>query len=135
MLLTPKKSKFKKFHKNRLSRLDLKSNKLRFGSIGLQSIESGVLVSKQLESARQAINRKIKRKGKIWIRVFPHFSITSKPTAVRMGKGKGPVTSWAAKIGKGSILFELDGINLNLARLAFKTGSAKLPVKTKVICL
>jgi large subunit ribosomal protein L16 len=132
MLLQPKKSKHKKVQKGKLPRLEFKANKLKFGTIGLKAAESGTISAKQIEAARQAIARKIKRKGKIWIRIFPTLPITSKPTEVRMGKGKGAVNYWAARIGGGTVLFELCGVNRNIAIAAFRTGGAKLPIKTKV---
>jgi large subunit ribosomal protein L16 len=133
MFLQPKKFKFKKFQKGKISKINHKSTKLRFGNIGLKANQSGRLTSKQLESARQAIVRKIKRKGKIWINVFPNIPITKKPTEVRMGKGKGNVDYWAAKIKIGTVLFEIAGVNLNNAKTAFKTGKAKLPIKPVII--
>lgn len=132
MLLQPKKFKYKKQQKKRLKNLNFKSNDLKFGTIGLKSIISGTINAKQIESARQAITRKIKRKGKLWIRIFPDFPITSKPLESRMGKGKGSLKHWAAKVAGGTVLFELCGINEKLAYTAFKTGGAKLPVKTLI---
>jgi large subunit ribosomal protein L16 len=132
MFLQPRRSKYKKTRKGTLPKLEFKSNKLKFGTIGLKAIESGTISARQIEAARQAINRKIKRKGKLWIRVFPDQPITAKPTEVRMGKGKGPVSHWAVKIGGGCVLFELCGVTPNIAVSAFKTGGAKLPVKTKI---
>ena len=133
MIFQPKKTKFKKTRKGKLPRHSYKSNNLQFGHIGLKVIESGLITSKQLESARQAISRKIKRDGKIWIRIFPSISVTSKPAAVRMGKGKGAVSHWVSKVGSGTIVFEICGVSHYLSKIALKTGSAKLPVKTKVI--
>ena len=133
MLLQPKKSKYKKSHKGRLKKFDYKSNRLKFGTIGLKAAESGTISSKQLESARQAITRKIKRQGKLWLRIFPNLPITKKPTEVRMGKGKGAVDYWAAKVRGGTILFEMCGVTSFAAAAAFRTGSAKLPIKTLII--
>jgi large subunit ribosomal protein L16 len=133
MLLQPKKTKYKKLKKGKIPKLNFKSNTLKFGTTGLQAIESGMITAKQLEAARQAINRNIKRKGKIWIRVFPSIPVTSKPTEVRMGKGKGSVDYWGIKVSAGTILFELCGINVFNSISAFRTGSAKLPIKTKVL--
>jgi|TARA_B110000238_G_C16009372_1_gene388127 large subunit ribosomal protein L16 len=132
MFLQPKRSKYKKVRKGTLPKLEFRSTKLQFGTIGLKAIESGTISARQIEAARQSINRKIKRKGKLWIRVFPSLPITAKPTEVRMGKGKGAVDHWAVKIGGGSVLFELCGVTTNTAIAAFKTGGAKLPVKTIV---
>lgn len=132
MFLQPKRVKFKKLRKGRLKKLDFKSNRLKFGTIGLKSLESGTISSRQIEAARQAVNRKINRKGKLWIRVFPSTPITAKPTETRMGKGKGSVAYWAAKVSGGTVLFELCGVTLGNAVSAFKTGGAKLPIKTAV---
>jgi len=132
MLLQPKKFNYKKIQKNRLSKFKFKSNKLIFGSIGLKAAESGTISAKQIEAARQAISRKLKRKGKIWIRIFPFLPITKKPAEVRMGKGKGSIKYWSIKIRGGTILFELCGIPYQNAVIAFKTGGAKLPIKTFV---
>jgi large subunit ribosomal protein L16 len=131
LLLQPKRIKYKKIKKGKLARFSYKNN-LDFGTIGLKSLESGFISARQLEAARQAIVRKIKKKGKLWIKVYPNLPITKKPTEVRMGKGKGNVSHWAAKIKGGSILFEVCGINKKTAIKAFKTGSAKLPVKTQI---
>ena len=98
----------------------------------MKTVESGTISARQIEAARQSIMRKINRKGKLWIRVFPSLPITKKPTEVRMGKGKGSVSFWAAKVIGGSVIFELCGVNLNTAISAFKTGGAKLPVRTVI---
>jgi large subunit ribosomal protein L16 len=131
-MLFPKKLKFKKVKKGKLKKYEYKSNSLKFGTIGLKAMNSGFVTAKQIEAARQAITRKIKRKGKVWVRVFPDQPITSKPTEVRMGKGKGAFSHWAAKIRGGSIIFEVCGINLKTALKAFRTGGAKLPIKTTI---
>lgn len=133
MLLQPKKTKYRKVQKGKLSKLNFRSNKLKFGNIGLKIIQSGTISSRQIEAARQAIVRKTNRKGKLWIRAFPTVPITAKPTEVRMGKGKGNVSHWSVKINAGAILFEVYGIPHNIAITAFKTGSAKLPVKTTIL--
>lgn len=132
MFLQPKKSKYKKIRKGVLPRLTYKTNKLKFGTIGLKALESGTISARQIEAARQSITRKIERKGKLWVRIFPDLPITSKPNEVRMGKGKGPVSHWGVKVGGGCILFELCGINRKVAISAFKTGGAKLPIRTTV---
>lgn len=128
----PKQTKFKKTRKGKLSKLEFKANDLKFGTIGLKAAESGIISSRQLEAARQAIVRKIKRKGKIWIKVFPDLPITSKPTGVRMGKGKGQVSHWGARVKGGTILFEICGVSTNIVLVALRTGGAKLPIKTKI---
>jgi large subunit ribosomal protein L16 len=132
MFLQPKRSKFKKIRKGTLSNLEYRSNKIQFGTIGLKAAESGTLSARQIEAARQAITRKISRKGKLWIRIFPSLPITTKPIEVRMGKGKGSVDFWAARVAGGKVLFELCGVTWNVAVAAFKTGGAKLPIKTIV---
>jgi len=128
----PKQTKYKKTKKGKLKKLEFKTNKLKFGTVGLKAAESGIINSRQIEAARQAIARKIKRKGKIWIKIFPDLPITLKPTGVRMGKGKGQVSYWGARISGGTILFEVCGVNFNSVFLALKTGGAKLPIKTKI---
>ena len=130
MFLQPKKTKYKKIRKGKLSKFEYKSNSLKFGTIGLKAAESGTITARQIEAARQAIVRKTKRKGKIWIRIFPSIPITKKPTEVRMGKGAGSTAYWAAKVKSGNVLFEICGINNLKSILAFKAGGAKLPIKT-----
>ena len=133
LLLQPKKVKFKKTRKRRQNtKFEFKANKLSFGDIGVKSLMSGTITSRQIESARQAITRKIKRRGKVWIKIFPYMPITSKPTESRMGKGKGSVSHWGAFVKKGTTLFEICGVPKNTAIEALKSGSAKLPVKTKI---
>jgi large subunit ribosomal protein L16 len=132
MLLGPKKIKYKKTKKGKLVKFEFKSNKLKFGTVGLKAAESGIINSRQIEAARQAITRKIKRKGKIWIRIFPNLPITSKPTGVRMGKGKGQFSHWGARVRGGNVLFEVCGVSLTTVFAALKTGGAKLPIKTKI---
>ena len=133
ILLQPKKTKYKKIRKGKLPKLKFNSNRLKFGIIGVKSIESGLITARQLESARQAITRKIKRKGKLWVKIFPNIPVTTKPTAVRMGKGKGGVNHWVAKISAGTILFEICGINHSTAISSLKAGCNKLSIKTKII--
>lgn len=132
MFNAPKKIKFKKIRKGKLSKLEFKANKLKFGTIGLKVIESGFINSKQLEAARQAVARKTKRKGKIWIKIFPYLSITSKPTGTRMGKGKGQISHWSSKVKGGTVIFEICGVNIDTMVASLKTGGAKLPLKTKI---
>jgi large subunit ribosomal protein L16 len=132
MLNGPRQIKFKKTKKGKLKKLEFKLNKLIFGTIGLKAAESGIISYKQLEAARQAITRKIKRKGKVWIRIFPDLPITSKPTGIRMGKGKGQLSHWGARVNGGTTLFEICGVNDIIAKAALNTGGAKLPVKTKI---
>lgn len=133
MLMQPKKIKYKKIRKGVLKKLEYKMNSLSFGTIGLKAVESGIISYKQIESSRQVIKRRLNRKGKIWIRIFPNYPITRKPIEVRMGKGKGQVSYWASKVIGGNILFEICGISKDKAVYAFAAGSSKLPIKTKII--
>ena len=134
MHLQPRSTKYRKTRKRRQNtKFEFKANKLSFGEIGLKSTVSGTITARQIEAARQSITRKIKRKGKIWIRIFPDTPITSKPTGIRMGKGKGQVSHWVAKVRGGTVLFEICGIkDPKVINTALKTGSAKLPIKTKI---
>lgn len=132
MLMQPKRTKFKKMHKGR-NRGMLFNDQIKFGTFALRSITRGRLKSCQIEAARRAITRAIKRQGKIWIRVFPDKPITEKPLEVRMGKGKGNVEYWVSLVQPGKILYEMDGVSKDLACCAFKLGAAKLPVKTVFI--
>ena len=131
-MLQPKKVKHNKLQKGTLKKLELKANYLVFGEIGLKSLTAGYISARQLEAARRAIIRKIKRKGKLWIRVFPHIPITSKPIESRMGKGKGTANHWSAKVKSGTVLFEICGVPKHYALEALKSGGYKLPLKTKV---
>ena len=132
MLNAPRRTKFRKTKKGKLVKLEFKTTDLVFGTIGLKSVESGILNSRQIEAARQSIARKTKRKAKIWIKIFPDLPITSKPTGVRMGKGKGQVSHWGARVRGGTVLFEICGANLKIVLNALKTARAKLPIKTKI---
>lgn len=134
MLLQPKKTKFKKFKKNYLSHtLETKAYKLEHGFIGLKAIESRRITSRQIESVRQCMNRDLKRKGKIWIKFFPHIPVSQTPTENRMGKGKGSIAYWCAPIKIGVVLFEITGVPFAKAKQALLKGSNKLPIKTKII--
>lgn len=119
--------------KGNLKRYKYQKHKTCMGNYCLKAVQSGLLSSKQLESARQAIIRKIKKKGKVWLRVFPHLPVTKKPNETRMGKGKGVVQYWVARVRGGNIIFDLAGISHKLARSAFKTGSSKLPITIRLI--
>lgn len=132
-MLQPKQTKFRKQHKMRNRNFALRGNKLNFGDFGLQSISRGRITSRQIESARRAISRYIKRDGKVWIRIFPDKPITQKPLEVRMGKGKGNVEFWVAQIKPGRVLYEIKGIDQTIAYSALSKASAKLPVLTVVI--
>uniref|UniRef100_UPI003001A60E ribosomal protein L16 n=1 Tax=Cocconeiopsis kantsiensis TaxID=3082010 RepID=UPI003001A60E len=135
MKIQPNNVKYKKFKKGTLKKIEFKSTKLTFGKIGLKACESGIVKTKQIEAARQAITRKIKRKGKLWIKIFPYLNVTSKSTGVRMGKGKGQVSYWIAKVTKGNIIFELCGPGITLSKAALQLGKYKLPIKTKIVTL
>jgi len=132
MFTGPKRIKFKKTKKGKLVKFEFKTNKLVFGNIGLKAAESGILNPRQIEAARQSISRTTKRKAKIWIRIFPDLPVTAKPTGIRMGKGKGPLSHWGARVRGGTVLFELCGMNLRNITKALKTAGAKLPIKTKI---
>ena len=129
-MLQPKRTKFRKVHKGRNRGLAQSGNKVSFGEFGLKCVDRGRITARQIEAARRAMTRHIKRGGKIWIRVFPDKPITTKPLEVRMGKGKGNVDYWVALVQPGSILYEMEGVTEELAREAFKLAAAKLPVKT-----
>jgi len=130
-MLQPKRTKFRKAHKNRNTGLAHRGSKVSFGEFGLKSVERGRMTARQIEASRRAITRHVKRGGKVWIRVFPDKPITKKPLEVRMGKGKGSVEFWVAQIKPGTMLFEIQGVTKELAQEAFALASAKLPFKTK----
>ena len=132
MFLQPKKTKYRKVKKGKLKKLEFKSNTLKFGELGLKTKNAGIITARQIESARRTIARKIKRKGKIWIRIFPDLPITAKPAESRMGKGKGSVSHWAARVNGGTTLFEICGVPRHIAVDALNSGSHKLPVNTKI---
>jgi large subunit ribosomal protein L16 len=132
-MLQPKRTKFRKMHKGRNRGLALRGSKVSFGEFGLKATGRGRLTARQIEAARRAISRHIKRGGKIWIRVFPDKPITQKPLEVRMGKGKGNVEYWVALIQPGKILYEMEGVDENIAREAFALASAKLPISTTFV--
>ena len=132
-MLSPKKTKFRKAHKGRIHGNAKGGTVLNFGSFGMKALQPNRITARQIEAARRAITRHIKRQGRVWIRVFPDVPVSKKPTEVRMGKGKGTPEFWACKIKPGRVMFELDGVPENLAREAFDLASAKLPLKTKFI--
>ena len=129
-MLQPKRTKFRKQHKGRNTGIATRGSSVSFGEYGLKSTSRGRLTARQIEAARRAITRHVKRGGKLWIRVFPDKPITKKPLEVRMGKGKGSVEYWVAQIKPGTMLYEIQGVSEELAREAFNLASAKLPVKT-----
>jgi large subunit ribosomal protein L16 len=132
-MLMPKKTKYRKQQKGRMRGVASRGNTLNFGDFGLQASQCGWLSSRQIEAARIAMTRFIKRSGRIWIRVFPDKPITKKPLETRMGKGKGPPEDWVAVVRPGLILYEMEGIPEDRAREAFRLASHKLPIATKFI--
>ena len=129
-MLQPKRTKFRKVHKGRNTGLATTANKVSFGEYGLKSVDFGRLTARQIEAARRCISRKMKRVGKVYIRVFPDKPITQKPLEVRMGNGKGSVEYWVAQIQPGRMIYEVEGISEELAREAFALAADKLPFKT-----
>ncbi|QJB58168.1 50S ribosomal protein L16 [Pseudodesulfovibrio sp. zrk46] len=132
-MLAPKRVKFRKRQKGRLRGKAQRGNSVSFGEIGLKALEHGKITSQQIESARVAIMRHIKRGGKVWIRIFPDFPVTSKPAEVRMGKGKGAPEGWVAPVKPGRIMYEVKGVDIELAKEALKRASYKLPIKTAIV--
>jgi large subunit ribosomal protein L16 len=132
-MLQPKRTKFRKVQKGRNRGLAQVGNKVSFGEFGLKAVERGRITSRQIEAARRAMTRHVKRGGKIWIRVFPDKPITEKPLEVRQGKGKGNVEYWVAQIQPGRMLYEMQGVTEEIAREAFRLASAKLPLKTTFV--
>lgn len=129
-MLQPKRTKFRKQSKGRNRGLASNGNKVSFGEFGLKAITRGRITARQIEAARRTITRKVKRGGKVWIRIFPDKPITTKPLEVRQGKGKGNVEYWVSVVQPGKVLYEIEGVPEQLARDAFKLAAAKLPVKT-----
>ncbi|HHO81894.1 MAG TPA: 50S ribosomal protein L16 [Halothiobacillus sp.] len=132
-MLLPKRTKYRKQFKGKNRGVANTGNKVSFGEFGLKALERGNITSRQIESARRAISRHVKRGGKIWIRIFPDVPITQKPLEVRMGKGKGSVEHWVCKVQPGKILYEIEGVSEEVAREAFSLAAAKLPVKTTFV--
>ena len=132
-MLQPKRTKFRKQFKGRIKGVAKGGTDLNFGSHGLKAMAPERITSRQIEATRRAITRAMKRQGRVWIRIFPDVPVTKKPTEVRMGKGKGSVEFWAAKVKPGRIMFELDGVTDEVAREALALGAAKLPIKTRII--
>ncbi len=132
-MLQPKRTKFRKAHKGRNRGLAQVGNSVSFGEFGLKALTRGRVTARQIESARRAMTRHVKRGGKIWIRIFPDTPITKKPVEVRMGKGKGNVEFWVAKIVPGKVLYEMEGVDEETARQAFKLAAAKLPIQTMFV--
>jgi large subunit ribosomal protein L16 len=132
-MLQPKRTKFRKAHKGRIHGVAKGGVELAFGQFGLKAQEPERVTARQIEAARRAITREMKRQGRVWIRIFPDLPVSKKPTEVRMGKGKGSVEYWAARVKPGRILFEIDGVPEDTAREALRLGAMKLPITTRVI--
>ena len=132
-MLQPKRTKFRKAHKGRIHGNAKGGTSLTFGQYGLKALEPDRINARQIEAARRAITRHMKRAGRVWIRIFPDLPISSKPTEVRMGKGKGSPEYWAARVAPGRVMFEIDGVSEPIAREALRLGAMKLSVKTKFI--
>jgi len=133
MALMPKRSKYRKAHRGRLRGVATRGNRVSFGEYGLQSLDYGWITGRQIEAGRIAANRAAEGQAKIWIRVFPHKPISSKPAETRMGKGKGEVDYWAAAVKPGTVLFELGGVNEEKAKIALKRVAHKMPIKVRMI--
>jgi len=132
-MLQPKRTKYRKKQKGRLKGLAHRGSRVDFGSFGLKSLEGGRITNRQIEAARIALTRNMKREGKVWIRIFPDTPITAKPQEVRMGKGKGALDHYVAQIKPGRMLFELDGVSREVAEESLRLGAQKLPIKTKFV--
>ena len=132
-MLQPKKTKFRKAHKGRIHGAAKGGSSLAFGEFGLKAMEPDRITARQIEAARRAIARAMKRQGKVWIRLFPDVPVSKKPLEVRMGSGKGSPEFWVARVKPGRIMFELDGVSLEVAKEALSLAAAKLPIKTKFV--
>jgi large subunit ribosomal protein L16 len=132
-MLQPKKTKFRKAHKGRIKGTSKAGTNLDFGQFGLKAMEPDRVTARQIEAARRAMTRHMKRAGRVWIRVFPDVPVSKKPLEVRMGSGKGAPEFWVARVAPGRILFELDGVSVQLAKEALALAAAKLPIKTRFI--
>ena len=132
-MLQPKRTKFRKMHKGRIHGEAKGGFDLNFGTYGLKAVEPDRVTARQIEAARRAMTRHMKRQGRVWIRIFPDVPVTQKPTEVRMGKGKGSVEFWAAKGKPGRIMFEIDGVAEPVAREALRLAAMKLPIKSRIV--
>ena len=132
-MLQPKRTKFRKKQKGRVKGIAQRGHTISFGSFGIKSLESGWITSRQIEAARIAVTRKMKREGQVWIRIFPDKPVTKKPAEVRMGKGKGAPEYWVAVVKLGTIMFEAGGVTTELAKEALRLAAQKLPVRTKFV--
>jgi large subunit ribosomal protein L16 len=132
-MLVPKKPKYRKVHKGRIHGFAKGGVNLQFGSYGMKALTPDRITARQIESARRAITRYMKRAGRLWVRIFPDIPVTSKPAEVRMGSGKGALSYWVCRVKPGRILFELEGVSFDIAQNAFRLADAKLPIRTKFI--
>jgi len=132
-MLQPKRTKYRKAHKGRVHGQAKGGTTLNFGAFGLKAVEPGRITARQIEAARRALTRHIKRVGRVWIRVFPDVPVSTKPAEVRMSSGKGAPEFWVARVHPGRIMFEIDGVSETVAREAFALAAAKLPIKTKIV--
>jgi large subunit ribosomal protein L16 len=132
-MLQPKRTKFRKQFKGRIKGAAKGGTELNFGAFGLKAMEPDRVTARQIEAARRAMTRHMKRAGRVWIRIFPDVPVTKKPTEVRMGSGKGAVEFWAARVKPGRIMFEIDGVSREVAEEAMRLGAAKLPIKTRFV--
>ena len=132
-MLSPKRTKFRKAHKGRIHGKAKGGTALNFGAYGLKALEPDRVTARQIEAARRAITRSMKRSGRVWIRIFPDVPVSVKPAEVRQGKGKGTPEYWACRVKPGRIMFEVDGVPFEVAKRAFELASAKLPIKTRFI--
>jgi large subunit ribosomal protein L16 len=132
-MLSPKRTKYRKAHKGRIKGVSKGGTVLNFGAFGLKALEPERITARQIESARRAITRAMKRAGRVWIRIFPDVPVSIKPAEVRMGSGKGSPEFWIARVAPGRIMFEIDGVSAELAKEALALGAAKLPIKTKFV--
>ena len=132
-MLQPKRTKFRKQHKGRIHGEAKGGSDLNFGQFGLKATEPERVTARQIEAARRAITRAMKRQGRVWIRIFPDVPVSTKPAEVRMGSGKGSPEYWVARVKPGRIMFEIDGVSNDTAREALSLGAAKLPIKTKIV--
>src|SRR5258708_641647 len=132
-MLSPKRTKYRKAHKGRIHGIAKGGTTLNFGAFGLKAVDPGRLTARQIEAARRAITRRIRRAGRVWIRIFPDVPVSQKPAEVRMGSGKGSPEFWVARVKPGRVMFELDGVEHDVARVAFELAAAKLPIATRFI--
>ena len=132
-MMSPKRTKYRKQFKGRIHGMSKAGTALNFGSHGLMSLEPERVTARQIEAARRAITREMKRQGRVWIRIYPDVPVTTKPAEVRMGSGKGSVEFWAARVAPGRIMFEVDGIPVQIAKEALALAAAKLPIKTRFV--